>query len=140
MSLLCGGGCYGLSQQGRLLFDEFPDATADDLFVATIVGRHRVTIVDTDPLIVNVPRTANALFAVLRRVYQGNGEMHALLAEDYPSESASTFREVLATANNPKRGVDAAVYVAFVVAARIATRLSKSTEWHRDDTSRSGDQ
>jgi glycosyltransferase involved in cell wall biosynthesis len=137
MADLCGGGAYGLSATARLRFDQFPDITSDDLFVARHVKPHEITIVDTDPLIVLTPRTTKAQFKVLKRVYRGNQEFAAAFPAVATDTTGSTLRAVVEQARNPRHIIDAAVYIGFAVAARIANKFDRApTRWERDDSAR----
>jgi glycosyltransferase involved in cell wall biosynthesis len=134
---LCVGGIYALSAAARARFEEFPDVIADDLFAARIVRPDEVVIVDTDPLIIHVPRTAGSVMKVLKRVFRGNAELaelHPGLAVD---TAGATARELVGRLRRPSTAIDALVYAAFVIGARVLIRFERApARWERDETSR----
>jgi glycosyltransferase involved in cell wall biosynthesis len=137
MSELCTAGVYALSATARARFDHFPEVIADDLFAARIIRDDEVEIVDGDPVVVHVPRTAPALVAVLKRVYRGNRE----LADERPDLAApttsSTARDLLTLGRTRGHRLDALVYGAFALGARVAIAVDRNpVRWERDDTSR----
>lgn len=137
MNDLCAAGIYGLSAAGRARFDEFPDLVADDLFVARAVGDHGMTIVDADPIVVHVPRTARAQLRVLTRVQRGNQELARERPDIARSTTEGTVRDLLASVRSPRTLLDAVVYVGFAVVARLSARRARSSSgWERDETTR----
>jgi GT2 family glycosyltransferase len=136
---LWGAGVYGLSEAGRSRFGLFPDIVADDLYVDSLFSDDEKLVVDTDSVIVRTPRTAAGLLAVLRRTYQGNRGV-ALEFSDLAGRqqsSSQTFRELLGSVRGPAGLVDAAVYAALAIAARLQS--PQPTRWERDETSRRPD-
>jgi hypothetical protein len=149
LASLWGAGVYGLSRRGRERFDEFPDVVAEDLFVDRLFGRDEIAIVDAEPVVVMVPRTAGALLKVLRRAYRGSKEPSPTRAPGAVTGQPSSdldgttpsrvLREVVGSARtSPAAAVDAAVYIGFAVLARILVRLGRTPRWERDDSSREG--
>jgi len=136
MHELCGAGVYGLSAIARARFDEFPDLTADDLYVARMVHDSEVTIVPCTPVKVALPRTTRALVHTLGRVYRGNAELGARLTDDARPSTSRTSRDLAHLLRSPFRWVDVGVYVAFGVAGRFAARRGTTSAWERDDTAR----
>lgn len=130
---LCGAGVYAFGPEARSRFDEFPALVADDLFAARIVDADEVTIVDTDPVRVHVPRTARAQVDVLARVFRGNRQFAASRPDLARPSTASTARDLVKVARQAP--IDAATYAAFVVCGRVASRLT-SGRWSRDGTAR----
>jgi hypothetical protein len=134
---LCGAGVYGLSRVARSRFDEFPAVTADDLFAARVVSPAEVTIVDCPPVIVRTPRTARALVATTTRAQSGNRELEALLPDIARPTGRSTSAHLVRSVRRPGDVVDATVYAAVALAARLRARLRPPQQWKRDETSRS---
>ncbi|MFF5793534.1 WecB/TagA/CpsF family glycosyltransferase [Paeniglutamicibacter sp. NPDC012692] len=134
---LWGAGAYGMSHAGRGRFAEFPDLTADDLFVDQQFARAEKTVLPSIPVRVKTPRTVGALLAVLRRTFRGQDELAA--GEHQPS-TGRTLRELLASAAGPVTAFDVLVYATLVAAARAQNRTTAkglARAWERDDTSRS---
>ena len=129
-SHLWGAGCYALSEEGHARVGRFPDVVADDVVVDAAFATDEKTVVDTDPVVVLVPRTPAALIAVLSRNYSGNRDAPAT------TSSTGTLRHVAGTVHGPGTLLDAAVYCLFAALGRRASRRT-SARWARDDTSRS---
>jgi Glycosyl transferase family 2 len=134
---LWGGGAYALSAAGHARLHEFPDLTADDLFVDSLFGDHEKAVVPTDPVIVRTPRTVRSLLTVLARTYRGNAEIVVVAPPGgQPTvRSGRSALQLLRTATTPARLIDALVYGCLVVAARLLYRRS-SLRWERDESSR----
>jgi len=136
MNSLWGAGVYGLSQEGRARFGEFPDLIADDLFVDQQFGRGEIEVVDCPPVLVKVPRRTADLFRVLRRYYRGNQENRAL-SEGSPGTSGGTLRDLgISASSSPAKAFDAAAYAAFAATARLSLAVATPTGWARDESSR----
>jgi len=137
MAELCGGGAYGLSAEARSRFGDYPDLTGDDLFIARIVGPAEVTIVETDPLVVRMPRDARSMLKILRRSVRGNQEFARVmpdLARDTAGDTGAGLKQQL---RNPRTAPDALVYAAFAVAARLSVKYGRDRgHWERDDSTR----
>lgn len=137
MAELCGGGAYGLSATARSRFEEYPEITADDLFIARIVQPAEVSIVPTDPLVVRVPTTARALLKILRRSVRGNQEFARALPELAKDTSGDTGGALKQQLRDPRTALDALIYAGFAVAARLAVKYGRTpVRWERDDTTR----
>lgn len=137
MAELCGGGAYGLSAAARSRFVEYPEITADDLFIARVVEPSEITIVPTDPLVVRVPTSAKALMAILRRSVRGNQEFALAmpaLSKDTSGDTGASLKQQL---KNPRTALDALIYSGFAIAARLAVKYGKApVRWERDHTTR----
>jgi glycosyltransferase involved in cell wall biosynthesis len=145
MGALWGAGVYALSASARGRFGEFPDLVADDLFIDGLFTQDERVIVDTAPVVVSTPRRLGALLTILRRTYRGNAQQHDLAASRTggaaepavgASTSSSVARQVVLSARTPSSAIDATVYLAIAVIARIATALRPAPRWERDDSSR----
>ncbi len=134
---LCGAGVYGLSAVARSRFDEFPHVTGDDLFAARIVSADEVTIIDTDPVVVRIPRTVRNQLNVLRRVTRGNRQFAAAFPALAINTTAATRSGLISSCHTVREYFDFAVYASFAVAARLLVRLErKPVRWERDDSTR----
>ena len=131
---LWAGGVYGLSEQGRRRFKEFPDLTADDLFVDRLFEPSEKAVLDVDPVVIRPPRTPRDQVAVLHRVYRGNAEQNGEAGQH--STARQTLAEVLRSVRGPLSAVHAAVYLGFAVAGRQGRGRPGSGGWERDDSSR----
>jgi hypothetical protein len=138
MGSLWGAGIYALSAEGRRRFDEFPLVVGDDLFVDRLFGIEEIDIVDTTPVVVAASATAAGLLATFRRTFRGNRAIGDVAATERPGTRA-TVRDLLRLARRgPAELVDATVYAAVVIWARVLawSRPRTSRTWERDDTSR----
>lgn len=126
---LWGAGVYGLSQEGRRRFSEFPKIVADDLFIDQQFREHERRIVATDPVVVRAPRSLPALLSILRRQSRGSQELGL-------TTSPNTGRELLGTIRGPVSFIDAVVYAVLATLSR--RHPPKATRWERDESSRVG--
>ena len=132
-SQLWGSGAYAMSQAGRARFGDFPDLTADDLFVDSLFDEDEKAVVDTAPVRVHVPRDVAGLVPVLRRSYRGNRE---LAVAGGPPAAAGGVGRLLRSVRRPDHVVDAVAYGLLAVTGRTAARTSGYDGWERDDSSR----
>jgi hypothetical protein len=131
---LWAGGVYGLSEQGRKRFQEFPDLTADDLFVDRLFEPSEKAVLDVDPVVIRPPRTPRDQVAVLHRVYRGNAEQNGDAGQH--STARQTLAEVLRSVRGPLSAAHAAVYLGFAVAGRHGAAGPGPGGWERDESSR----
>jgi len=123
---LWGAGVYGVSRSGHGRFAAFPRAVADDVFVDRLFAPEEKAIVETEPVIVRVPKTTRALLSVLGRQARG--------AREQSSHTAGhTLGQLLASVRGPVSLSDALVYGTLSLAAR---RTRRAGTWERDETSR----
>lgn len=125
---LWGAGCYALGETGHRRLGRFPDVVADDVVVDGLFTAGEKTVVDTDPVVVAVPRTVRALVAVLSRSLRGNA------AVPRTTDARSSLATLARSVRGPVSALDAAVYVAIATAGRVAARRDRG--WVRDETSR----
>ncbi|MDR7082072.1 exopolysaccharide biosynthesis WecB/TagA/CpsF family protein [Arthrobacter ginsengisoli] len=126
---LWGGGVYGLSQEGRQRFQQFPDLTADDLFVDHLFGPTEKAVLDVDPVVICPPRTPRDQVAVLHRVYRGNAEQNGRFGT-----ASQTLSDVVRSIRGPLSAVHASVYLGFALAGRRGT--GHPAVWERDSSTR----
>ncbi|MDP9980741.1 exopolysaccharide biosynthesis WecB/TagA/CpsF family protein [Pseudarthrobacter oxydans] len=126
---LWGGGVYGLSQEGRQRFEQFPNLTADDLFVDRLFEPSEKAVLDVEPVVICPPRTPKDQLAVLHRVYRGNAEQN-----DGHSTASQTLSEVVRSIRGPLSAVHASVYMGFALAGRRGT--AHPAGWERDASTR----
>jgi hypothetical protein len=138
---LWGAGVYGLSEAGRSRFDVFPDIVADDLWVDRQFTPGEIEIVECAPVVVAAPRRARDLLRVLRRTYRGKAETAGVDPHDRGRRTTfSTLQQLRRlAAGSPYAALDAAIYAAFAVTARLALAAPlTSPRWERDNSSRNG--
>jgi exopolysaccharide biosynthesis WecB/TagA/CpsF family protein len=134
-----GAGVYGLNEKGHERFGTFPAITGDDLYVDTQFSPDEKAVVTTDPAVVKTPADAKSLIAIMRRSHRGRAE---LLADKkgrgarMHNTSLDTAVTVVRSIRGPGSSIDAAVYLAMVLAARRRNRTPRL--WERDESSRSG--
>lgn len=126
---LWGGGVYGLSQEGRQRFQQFPDLIADDLFVDRLFEPREKAVLDVAPAVVCPPRTPKDQVAVLHRVYRGNAEQRG--GQGSPGH---TLSEIVRTVRGPLSAGHALVYVGFALAGRRGN--ARPGAWERDASTR----
>lgn len=135
MGSLWGAGVYGLSEQGRSRFAEFPDVVADDLWVDQHFDPHEIEIVDCDPVIVHTPTTVAGLRRILRRAHRGAAECSKEGAGK--GSTVRTLKDLVRVARSGmSETLDVATYVTFAAISRVDVSLVRSSGWERDETSR----
>jgi glycosyltransferase involved in cell wall biosynthesis len=140
LNSLWGAGVYGLSEAGRARFGEYPDVVGEDLFVDRQFARSEIAIVSAPPVVVRVPRRTGDLVRILRRTYQGKREGTQSAAPDAgagaPTAGMAVGDLLRLAVRHPARGLDATVYAALAILARLTLVVSAPTGWERDDSSR----
>jgi GT2 family glycosyltransferase len=129
---LIGNGFYALSATGRARFDDFPDITADDLFVRNLFEQRERVVVPDRYFRMFPPRRFSGLLAMRQRAYRGNDEYEAAgyRSRAEPTRSARSFLSVAV-----RRPVGFAIYVAVNLTAKATWRRNSGT-WERDDSGR----
>ena len=129
---LWGAGAYAVNEVGHARFPEFPQLTADDLFVDRLFPSERKAVIRTDAVIVRLPRDAANLSRILRRGVQANAEHSGEVT------TGRTAAALVRSIRGPLSALDATVYAGFVVAARLQVRLPGNARsvWERDLSSR----
>lgn len=131
---LFGRGLIVLSQRGRARFDEFPEMTADDLFLdAQFADSEKLTVPGVE-VAVAAPLTTRDLVTRLVRVRRGNAEMRAASGSVRTSNRWSWLRDVVLS--DLRLAPDAVAYVAITLLAGSRARRSQSGAWERDQSTR----
>lgn len=135
MTSVWGAGMFALSASARSRFDEFPDVTADDLWIDGLVADDELQILDCPAVAVDAPRRAIDLYRTLRRVQRGKRELITVR-----STTGTTVRDLRRVAlAGPSGALRAAVYAGFVALARVPSpgrRQATRSTWERDESSR----
>jgi glycosyltransferase involved in cell wall biosynthesis len=126
---LVGRGVYALSERGHALVAPFPEILADDHHVRSCVPRPARVVVEECSSLVRPPRTLRSLVRRRARVVAGNRQL---------GTSGPGAGGVLAVLrDDPRRAVDAPVFVLVAVLARLAgarRRPGEPIPWGRDDS------
>jgi glycosyltransferase involved in cell wall biosynthesis len=133
-----GAGMYALSTSARARFGEFPDLVSDDLFIDSLLNEDEVIVVETDPVIVTTPRSFRSLLLVLRRTYRTQSEVQsAPTSQALSSGQRSQLHDLRWLLGRRRISVlDAVVYPAVVAWSRVLARVSRTSAWERDESSR----
>jgi len=136
---LWGAGVYALSESGRARFGEFPELVSDDTFIDALFANDEVSIVQTEPVSVCIPRTTTDLMKIMRRSYRTQAEVVAVAGPIGLSDGQrGQARDLIALLKRrPVAVLDVALYVAIVAAARVSAGRARYTTWERDESSRS---
>lgn len=136
-----GVGAYGMSEQARQRFQEFPKVISDDGFVRGQFDSQERFIVPTCQTLVYAPSTATALVKIRTRSRLGVYELsstHIDVMKRHHTEDR--FRDTLMTILRPDVLVCFPVYlvVNLIVRYRAKRQLRKisSYQWERDESSR----
>ncbi len=138
MSSLWGAGVYGLSEEGRSRFGEYPDIVAEDLYVDGHFADDEIEIVSCAPAVVKVPRRTTDLVRIMRRSYRGKAELRVGSHDcSHKTPTRGTAREVFDLAlEGPRQAADALIYSAVAVTGRLMTHVGRRDQWERDESSR----
>jgi len=138
MGSLWGAGVYGLSEEGRTRFGDYPDVVAEDLYVDRHFAEHEIAIVACAHAVVKAPRRTADLLRIMRRSYRGNAELNVGPYESNNKTTTSdTAREILDSALlGPRQAADAFIYSAVAVTGRLMTHVGHTDHWERDESSR----
>lgn len=134
---LVGLGVYGLSRAGRARFEQFPQLTADDLFIQRLFDTDERLVVP-GRCTVSVPRDLANLVKVRTRVARGNRELSDSAIDDdrFAETSTSTAKALVDLVRaEPRLAPSAALYLGVGVLARLRARLRPDT-WDRDESTR----
>lgn len=140
---LWGAGAYAVSKAGRRCYGRFPELTGDDLYIDLQFRQSEKVVLSTPPVRVATPRDTKSLIAILRRNYRGDSQFRdaqrteQVSARVNANQTPRTARELATSITGPRSLFDAAVYAAFVAAARLAQPRTTGPRWERDESSRS---
>jgi N-acetylglucosaminyldiphosphoundecaprenol N-acetyl-beta-D-mannosaminyltransferase len=136
---LVGLGVYGLSEQGRGRFEEFPDVLADDLYIQRLFAPEE-RVRTPGRFAVRTPRRWRELVKVRTRVDLGNAQLASTPAADAVGFERSTGSSMKALARSvaadPALLSAASVYVGTTMLARLRSRFADDHSWGRDESSR----
>ena len=138
MSSLWGAGVYGLSEEGRRRFQDYPDIVAEDLYVDRHFAEHEIEIVSCTPAVVKAPRRTADLVRITRRSYRGKAELRVgSYGSNRKTTTRDTAREVFDLARKgPRHAADAFIYSAVAATGRLMTHVGRTDHWERDESSR----
>lgn len=134
---LYGRGLIALSAEGRARFDEFPNETADDLFLDSLFREDEKVLVDSVAVRVAAPMRTRDLYRRLVRVRAGNAAMRARSPNVRRARRLSWLTDVVLRA--PWLAPAAVCYVGITVAAALGARRARATgtiSWAHDQSTR----
>ena len=127
-------GMYVLSKEGRSRFGQFPDITADDLFVRNLFQPHERRAVPDAVFTVHPPKTLGGMLAIRERAYRGKREY---VARGFQSAAEPTFQWAGILHRLRRDPAAMIVFIAVNVLAQARLRLRRASGvWERDDSSR----
>lgn len=140
---LVGLGVYGLSEQGRERFSEFPDVLADDLYIQRMFTPDE-RVRTRGQFAVRTPRHWADLVKVRTRVDRGNAQLAASApassvdhGEGFERTSDSSMKAMArSVAADPALLGAAGVYVGTTAVAKVRSRFSNDRAWGRDESTR----
>jgi glycosyltransferase involved in cell wall biosynthesis len=142
---LVGRGAIMLSEAGRARFEEFPNETADDLYLDALFAPHASVVVDTVSNVIEAPYTTRDLLRRLIRVRRGNRQLRqaelSRAGDTAPiqvraADRWSWLRDVVLI--RPWWAPAGVVYASLTIcAARLARRPVNDATWGRDESTRS---
>jgi hypothetical protein len=136
-----GSGVYGMSEQGRRRFGEFPALTADDGFVRVQFQPHERATLEDCHSIVFAPRTLRGLVQIKTRSHFGSMQLRQRFPQLWVNRGDGNGAALKRLALRPRWWPRLMVYGYVKLEARRRARklMQKQQEaaWERDDTSRS---
>lgn len=136
---LFGRGVIGVNAEGGRRLEDRPEVMGDDLYVHSRFADGERTVVESAVSQVFAPRTAADLFQRRVRAAQGNRELRSLAAtdsNDHTTATASLTDVFSIVRSDPRRSLDAMVFVSVTLLARSVGRARRGTSWLRDESSR----
>jgi glycosyltransferase involved in cell wall biosynthesis len=135
-----GSGVYALSEAGRRRFGEFPNITADDLYVRLQFRINERKTIESIRSTVFAPRTIRQLVAIRTRAHYGTFEVESLYPEKWVNKGESNRGALLALLARPHMWLGLLIYSLVNAAARWNAknrrRRAESFVWAQDNTSR----
>lgn len=127
-------GMYVLSEEGRSRFGQFPDITAEDLFVRNLFRPHERRAVPGTAFTVHPPRTLGGMLAIRERAYRGKREY---FARGFRSAAEPTFQWAGVLRGLHRDPAATIVYFGVNILARGRLLFRGAPDqWQRDDSSR----
>jgi len=138
---LVGRGVYGVSEQGRGRFGEFPDVIADDLFVHRLFEPDERVVVEGAVSVVRAPRTVSDLLLRKRRSRAGSRQLESVVGDlASASDQRSSTDWLEAVRREPRLVVHVPTYVVISLIARMQARRKirrgDLDTWESDQSSR----
>jgi glycosyltransferase involved in cell wall biosynthesis len=137
-----GTGVYAVSAAGRARFGEFPNVTADDMFVRAHFKPHERRPTPAAYSIVTAPKKLAGVIAIKTRGQYGNYELAARLPSLDHDAGVRNRPVLLRLLLRPHLWPALAVYGYAKAAAKLRAarrfRAGRGLAWERDDTSRQG--
>ncbi len=134
-----------VSEAGRAEFQQFPDETADDLFLDALFAPHASVVVDTVSNVIEAPFTTRDLLRRLVRVRRGNRQLRQAQLEPAAgtqpvrvraADRWSWLRDVVLI--RPWWAPAGLVYATLTIRAAWQARgLTGQAAWGRDESTRS---
>ena len=134
-----GSGVYALSEVGRRRFTEFPNVTADDIYVRIQFKPEERETLALVTSTVFAPRTIRQLIAVRTRVYYGTFELARRFPELYIDRGEDNIRTLIGLLKVPRLWFGLLIYCYVNILARCYASIllrAGTFAWRRDDTSR----
>ncbi|PQO32847.1 glycosyltransferase family 2 protein [Bremerella cremea] len=137
---MIGSGVYGMSEEGRQRFGEFPKITADDGYVRLLFSPSERKTVESCSFAITPPKSLEKIVDINTRSHFGNAELKKLYPELWTSDEGSHGLSLMKLAINPLWWPSLAVYiyVKLAVRRRVRERFRRGEidKWERDETSR----
>jgi hypothetical protein len=139
---LVGVGFYGMSEQGRARFGDFPDTMAEDFFVHSLFPAASRRAVPDQHFTIHPPLTVGSLVKIQTRIHAANRRNKAMFETAADELHAGHVRELLRLARQPRLTAKVVTYGAIVGVAKAKARWKNRSAtvgvWDRDTTARAG--
>lgn len=134
------GGVYGLTEQGRGYFDQFPEVTGDDAYVRSLFSADQVDIPADIEFLCEPPTNLRDLLQVRTRIVRGGNQLEAQYGAS-PEVPTNGLGDVIArVARHPSELLAAACFVSVTLWVKYRVNRQRgrghALTWERDHSSR----
>lgn len=137
---MIGSGIYGISEEGRKRFKNFPQIISDDGFIRLLFNKSERVIDHNSTFIIQAPWNLKNLFKIKIRSHLGNFELNDKYPELRNNENTNNKRFLLKELIRPWKTLNILIYIflKFII-KKIAKRKFNNNDiygWARDTTNR----
>ncbi|ORC32651.1 hypothetical protein B4O97_15950 [Marispirochaeta aestuarii] len=132
-------GAYGLSEEGRRRFEEFPDIIADDGFVRLHFHPSERVTVKSSSVVVTTPRDLANLIKIKSRSHGGTYELRKKYPKLFNNETTSPTLSLKRMIEQKVSIKDSLIYIYVSLVAKFKGKMNQFTgrkKWERDESSR----
>lgn len=137
---MIGSGCYGLSQEGRKRFKEFPPIIADDGYIRLLFKPHERKTIHSCHSTIFPPKRLKNLLQIKSRAHFGNLELRQRYPALQDNEDKSYVNPLVKFLIKPTQWIHLIIYCCLRSVSRLTAwfsfRFRGHHGWNQDETSR----